>query len=432
MAKILTVKGIDTLKPGSGRQEIPDGLVANLYLAVQPTGTKSWVYRPRIGGKVKKITLGGYPGIGLVNARERARALAMEIAAGKGPAARPEPVPATRGDRPIEELCRGYILAYVVPNNRIRTQQGKARVLGFTWNKNGELVHTKSKGDIVGQWEGRAVKSITGEDVVDLLDRICARGSVIAANRTLAYLKGLFGWAVGRKVIETSPCDKIKAPGSERKRRHVIRPNELKAIWNATGLFGPDEPYNAKRDACRMLILSGQRTSVVSKAEFRHFDLTDRLWLIPEDAEGNKGQPYVLPLMGEMEEIIRNCPHREGYLFSTTDGEKPLYMGNKIKVELDNLIKGLEVQTQPWRFHDLRRTMRTGLSSLAIPDGDIVRELVIGHKQKGMHDVYDQYAYLPQKRIALELWAERVRNIVSPAEGDVISFRSRSAVAGTV
>ena len=431
MAKALTVKGVESLKAGPSRREIPDGLVVNLYLAVQTTGAKSWVFRPRISGRVKKITLGTYPSLGIVDARDRARALAIEIAAGRDPTAKPEPAPATRGDRPIEELCRDYILAYVVPNNRKRTQQGKARVLGFTWNKEGELVHTKSKGDIISQWEGRAVNSITGVDVVDLLDAICARGSFIAANRTLAYLKGLFGWAVGRKIIETSPCEKIKAPAKERKRQRILGTAELKAVWDAISLFG-NEAYNAKRDACHMIILTGQRTSIVSKARFNHFNLGDRLWLIPEDAEGNKGFSYLLPLTEEMESIIYNCPHKHGYLFSTTEGEKPLYMGNKIKVELDGLIEGLGVEMSPWVFHDLRRTMRTGLSSLAIPDGDTVRELVIGHKQTGMHEVYDLYQYLPQKRIALELWAAQVRSIVSPPEGNVIPLKTRTAVFGTL
>ena len=431
MAKILRVKGIDTLKPGFGRQEIRDGQVANLYLAVQPTGTKTWVYRPRIGGKVKKITLGGYPVMGLGDARKQARALAIEVAAGKDPTAKDEPLPASRGDLPVELLCRDYLLSPIVRENRERTRTDKARCFGFRWDKNGELVYTRSKGNVVSQWEGRPTESIKGIDVVDLLDVICARGSIIAANRTLVYLKTMFDWAVSRQIIEVSPCEKAKAPGKERKRRRILRPAELKAVWDAAGLLGGNEPYNAKRDACRLLILTGQRSSIVSDAKIQHFDLTDRLWLIPEEAEGNKGQPYILPLTGEVEEVIRNCPHKTGYLFSTTSGKRPLHIGGKIKVELGDLIETLGVEMKPWRFHDLRRTMRTGLSSLAIPDGDIVRELVIGHKQTGMHDVYDQYAYLPQKRDALELWAERVRNIVSPPEGDVVPFRSRSAAAGT-
>jgi hypothetical protein len=35
------------------------------------------------------------------------------------------------------------------------------------------------------------------------------------------------------------------------------------------------------------------------------------------------------------------------------------------------------MQAEDWTFHDIRRTMRTHLSALPIPD--LVRELVIGH-----------------------------------------------------
>jgi hypothetical protein len=42
-----------------------------------------------------------------------------------------------------------------------------------------------------------------------------------------------------------------------------------------------------------------------------------------------------------------------------------------------------------WVIHDLRRTGRTHLSALPIPD--IVRELVIAHAKPGLHKVYDQH-----------------------------------------
>lgn len=62
--------------------------------------------------------------------------------------------------------------------------------------------------------------------------------------------------------------------------------------------------------------------------------------------------------------------------------------------------------------------MRTGLSALPIPD--LVRELVIGHTRPNLHKVYDQYAYLDEKRRALELWASRLRSIVEPAPARVV------------
>ena len=63
-------------------------------------------------------------------------------------------------------------------------------------------------------------------------------------------------------------------------------------------------------------------------------------------------------------------------------------------------------------LHDIRRTMRSHLSALPIEQH--VRELVISHAQPGLHRIYDQYAYLDEKRHALELWAARLRGIVIP------------------
>ena len=50
MAKPLTVKGIEALKPDSARREIPDGAMPSLYIVVQPSGAKSWAVRYRVNG----------------------------------------------------------------------------------------------------------------------------------------------------------------------------------------------------------------------------------------------------------------------------------------------------------------------------------------------------------------------------------------------
>jgi hypothetical protein len=67
--------------------------------------------------------------------------------------------------------------------------------------------------------------------------------------------------------------------------------------------------------------------------------------------------------------------------------------------------------------------MRTGLS--AIPNiSDLVRELVIGHTKPGLHKVYDQHAYLDEKRFALDAWAARLRSIVDSPAANVVELRA--------
>src|SRR5262249_3084744 len=130
---------------------------------------------------------------------------------------------------------------------------------------------------------------------------------------------------------------------------------------------------------------------------------------------------HLVPLVEDTLAVLTALPrfHRGDYLFSTTFGARPVSGFSKMKKRLDQAM----AVDAPFTLHDIRRTMRTGLSALPVPD--LVRELVIGHTKKGLHKVYDQYAYLDEKRHALELWAKRLRDIVTPPPANVIPLRTQ-------
>ena len=91
-----------------------------------------------------------------------------------------------------------------------------------------------------------------------------------------------------------------------------------------------------------------------------------------------------------------------------------------MKERIDALTPGVAA----WRFHDLRRTMRTGLGGLPVPNN--VAELCIAHAQPGLHKVYDQHGYREEKRRAFDLWAARLLAIVEPgAPGNVVAFTAK-------
>jgi hypothetical protein len=63
----------------------------------------------------------------------------------------------------------------------------------------------------------------------------------------------------------------------------------------------------------------------------------------------------------------------------------------------------------------------------------VVAELVIGHKQTGIHQVYDVHTYDAEKRDALVRWERRLLSIVEPAPdgaalGNVVAMPKRSGV----
>lgn len=80
----LTDSKVRNLKPRQKTYQVADG--AGLVLEVRPTGQKAWLYRYRVYGRQKKLSLGSYREVTLAEARERHFEARRLVAAGKSPA----------------------------------------------------------------------------------------------------------------------------------------------------------------------------------------------------------------------------------------------------------------------------------------------------------------------------------------------------------
>lgn len=126
------------------------------------------------------------------------------------------------------------------------------------------------------------------------------------------------------------------------------------------------------------------------------------------------GREHTIPLSEMAAGIIASLPRWASgrYLFSADGGVRPIAGWFYAKQRLDK-ISGVK----DWVIHDLRRTMRTRLSELRVPEH--VAELALGHARRGMPGVYDQYEYFDQIAEAMEAWAARLRLILDP-EANVV------------
>ena len=94
----------------------------------------------------------------------------------------------------------------------------------------------------------------------------------------------------------------------------------------------------------------------------------------------------------------------------------------RCEIVLDNRIVARTGQLlAPWTLHDLRRTMRTGLSQLGVQPH--VAELAIGHVRQGIEGVYDQHTHTPEITAALKLWADHVTATVEGKTAKVTPLR---------
>jgi integrase len=408
MSNQLTAIEVERMPAASVRQEIPDE--HGLYLVVQPSGAKSWAFRYRdLAGRSRKLTLGPYPSVDLKQARKLALKAAAAVAEGRDPAGekREAKVEAARAATDaFETLAERFIRERVSERSRPRTVREYARQLGFRVGDDGALI--KSGAGVVADWRGRKTSEIKRTDVKRLVGGIRARGARVLANRTLATLSALFGWAVSEDIIEENPCIGVERPASEVSRERVLEDDELARIWKACDELG--YPFGA---AIKLMILTGQRRGEVAGMTWREANLESGTWSLPGVRTKN-ARAHNVPLSAAAVDVLVGAPRIKGDFVFTVDGNGPITSFARAKERLDAAIA--EPALERWTLHDLRRTVATGLQRLGIRLE--VTESVLNHvsgTRGGIAGVYQRHDWAEEKAHALGGWADHVERIVAGA-----------------
>ncbi|PRD41378.1 integrase [Phyllobacterium phragmitis] len=448
MAKALTGASLTKLKADpSKRLEIPDGVLTGLYLVIQPTGRKSWAVRYRAYGKPRKMVLGNYlagdnvelAGAELKRIRAEASDILDRVRQGIDPAvqkqiSKKQAHNEDEADRTrLDSVARLFLARYAKPKNR--SWKETARLLGLVPDK-AKIAAAETDKDkaaiaddpktfavvkegVVDKWGHRPIDSMTRSEVIALLDDLVDRGSPIIANRTLAALRKLFNWSIQRDLLKISPCEKVKPPATEKARDRVLTDNELKALWQGCEAMG--WPFGR---LFQMLVLTGQRREEVGAMAWREID--GNTWTLPRERV-KTDKAHEVALSATALGILEQLPRISGSDFVfTTNGQNPVSGFSKAKDALD--AKMLEimrkeaedagedpdsVKLEPWRLHDIRRTVASGMAKLGISLAVI--EKILNHTSGsfgGIVGVYQRHEFSEEKRRALDAWARYVEGIV--------------------
>jgi integrase len=218
--------------------------------------------------------------------------------------------------------------------------------------------------DLMSRWGDKPITDISKRDVVTFVDAIVDRGAKGQAHNLFGHARAIFNWAINRGIygLEASPCDRFKPAaliGERGRRQRVLSDAELCAVWKSSEGLG--HPYGP---LVRLLIITGQRKSDAAKAEWGDIDLENRLWTIPQERH-KSGSAHMVPLSDDAVALISSLPRFECSTNLFSVDLAPLNGFSSAKEKLDRLVvKELGATPEGWVFHDLRRTVRTRLSSL--------------------------------------------------------------------
>jgi integrase len=374
----LTDAAVQRLKPPqAGQLDVTDKGYPGLVFRLSLGGRKTWCLFCRHGGRLRRITLGTYPAMGLKEARQAWRQAREELQAGRDPA-------------------------------RLRKANGESFIaVAEQWLKIDQAgKRTASEAErIIRKYSAPLhyvrIDGIMRRDLRELIRAIAIAGKVTMARRVHGRLQRLFNWALSEDLIETNPMEGLRKPGCEVKRDRVLSDDEIATVWRGCEKMG--WPFGP---AIQLLILTGARRAEIG--ELRWSEIEGDQLNLPR-TRTKTATPRIIPLSEPARVILGSLPRIAGSEFVfTTNGRNPISGWSNAKEQLDTL-------AQPWTIHDLRRTTATGLQRLGTALQ--VTEAILGHtagSRAGVVGIYQRHDYAKEKRAALEAWGAHVMALVQP------------------
>jgi integrase len=415
-SKRLTDPGIEKMRKAQKgkRLEVFEALADGLCLRVTEKGSKSWCvfYRfPDDKGEIKnrRLTLGPWPAIGVSQAREEALRVKAQAKAGIDPRtarALKEEEEKARAEREARETFGAIAETYIA-----RECPGLAR---------GTEIEALIRNRLIPTWKNRHVRDLCRKDLVALTDKLLDEDKPAAALQLHEVARRVFNWALNRGDIDATPFANMKPPAQKAERGRALKEHELKALWEIWEAQG--NPFGKVQ---QLLLLTGQRRSEAAEMQWSELDLAKAEWVIPAERSKSRRE-HIVPLVDSAVRLLSSLPRFEAgnFVFTTTIGRRPISGFSKAKTRTDKSLKeALEKDDrkfEPWRVHDLRRTCRTGLASLGVPE--IVSERVLNHVPRGLARIYNVHEYADEKRDALECWARHLETIINPPPENVVQL----------
>jgi integrase len=422
----LTEKRITELRvPRNGkRYEVPDGKTPNLFIRVGSL-TKVFVLQTRIAGEKNpsRRTIGNFPEISLERAQEIARQWNALIDRGLDPQLEKERVETEerlRKRRTFKSAMEDYIAWMPSREFNRHVSQDIATLRR-------EFLNPERN-----PWLDEPIADVTKQMVKTHIEAIRDRPSSSQAFNATDLVRGFFSWAYNTHGesfgLAANPVANLTHKEMFLRRRvrsRTLDVYEVRAYWMASSEMR--YPYGALFKM--VLYLGGRRKEECTQMRWSEIDWSRKLWIVPKERVkhgeelGELKVPLTKTAIEFLEELGSSLPEGWGdCVFSTTNGQIPINglatAMNELRTRTSAIFQELRPgkEMKGWVLHDVRRLMRTSLSSLGVEKE--VAELVIGHRKK--HD-YNQDSFRPQVRRALVLFTQRLKEVLDGTASDFIA-----------
>ena len=310
----LNDRQIKNAKPAEKPFKLNDG--KGLYLYINTGGGKLWRFDFSYNGKRKTLSIGKYPTVSLVEARQAAENARRLLVSGQDPSEAKQQEKRERQAAALntfEAIARRWH-----SDNLIRWKENHAaRVLRYF------------ETDVFPVIGAMPIQEIRVSDIKTVLDGVMTRGVNNTAEKIREWTGAIFDYAVMLEVVETNPAYSLRKyiPAKQTDHRPALPREELTEFFRRL-ILAEIEPQN--RIALILNMLTFLRSTELRGGQWNEIDFDAAIWTVPaQRMKHEKTAPkpphavpladWTLELLAELKELTGNTP----FLFPSrtkTDG----------------------------------------------------------------------------------------------------------------
>ena len=310
----LNDRQIKNAKPAEKPFKLNDG--KGLYLYINTSGGKLWRFDFSYNGKRKTLSIGKYPTVSLVEARQAAENARRLLVSGQDPSEAKQQEKRERQAAALntfEAIARRWH-----SDNLIRWKENHAaRVLRYF------------ETDVFPVIGAMPIQEIRVSDIKAVLDGVMARGVNNTAEKIREWTGAIFDYAVMLEIVETNPAYSLRKyiPAKQTDHRPALPREELTEFFRRL-ILAEIEPQN--RIALILNMLTFLRSTELRGGQWNEIDFDAAVWTVPaQRMKHEKTAPkpphavpladWTLELLAELKELTGNT----SFLFPSrtkTDG----------------------------------------------------------------------------------------------------------------
>lgn len=407
----LTELQIKNSKATGKQKKLTDG--GGLFLLVHLNGGKYWRLAYRFAGKQKTLSLGVYPAISLVEARERReqarKLLAKDV----------DPSDIKRVQKAAVVAEKEAVLALIENSFESIAREWFSKH-SPNWKENHSSKIIRRLETDIFPWLGpRPANDITAPELLATVRRIESRGALETAHRALANCGQVLRYAVATGRAQRNTAADLRGALPPVKGKHFATITDPKAIGELLRDLDGYQGSFVTRCALRLSPLVFLRPGELRKAEWTEIDLDKAEWRIPA-VRMKMDALHIVPLSTQAVTILHEIHPLTGtgkYVFPGARTDTRPMSENAVLAAL----RRMGYTTDEMTGHGFRSMASTLLNEQGFNRDAIERQLAHAERN-GVRAAYNYAEYLPERKRMMQAWADYLASLAKGA--NVINIKA--------